>query len=124
VNHFTKLTILVGGRHAKEPRLCVGLGMGRGRLVQPAVSARGGEMAKKNRSFPFSRSAKSLQENASNAGAAAGASYTLVGAIILLGGIGYAVDRWQGSAPWGLLIGLMLGIVVGFYELVKTFRPR
>jgi len=81
-------------------------------------------MVKKNRSFPFSRSAKSLQENASNAGAAAGASYTLVGAIILLGGIGYAVDRWQGSAPWGLLIGLMLGIVVGFYELVKTFWPR
>ena len=81
-------------------------------------------MAKKNRSFSFSRSAKSLQENASNAGSAAGASYTLVGAIIMLGGIGYAVDRWQGSAPWGLLIGLMLGIVVGFYELVKTFGPR
>jgi ATP synthase protein I len=81
-------------------------------------------MAKKNRSFPFSRSAKSLQENASNAGAAAGASYTLVGAIILLGGIGYAVDKWQGSAPWGSLIGLILGIVVGFYELVKTFWPR
>ena len=81
-------------------------------------------MAKKNRSFPFSRSAKSLQENASNASAAAGASYTLVGAIILLGGIGYAVDRWQGSGPWGLLIGLMLGIIVGFYELVKTFGPR
>lgn len=81
-------------------------------------------MANKNRGFPFSRSAKSLQENASNAGAAAGASYTLVGAVILLGGIGYAVDRWQGSAPWGLLIGLMLGIVVGFYELVKTFGRR
>lgn len=81
-------------------------------------------MANKNRSFPFSRSAKSLQENASNAGAAAGASYTLVGAVILLGGIGYTVDRWQGSAPWGLLIGLMLGIVVGFYELVKTFGRR
>ena len=81
-------------------------------------------MAKKNHSFPFSRSAKSLQENASNAGAAAAASYTLVGSIILLGGIGYAVDKWQGSAPWGLLIGLTLGIVVGFYELVKTFWPR
>ena len=48
----------------------------------------GVEMAKKNRSFSFSRSAKSLQENASNAGAAAGASYTLVGGILLLGGIG------------------------------------
>ena len=95
-----------------------------GRASGPHSCVRGGEMPNKNRSFPFSRSAKSLQENASNAGVAAGASYTLVGGIILLGGIGYAVDKWQGSAPWGLLIGLMLGIVVGFYELVKTFRPR
>ena len=81
-------------------------------------------MAKKNRSFSFSRSAKSLQDNASNAGAAAGASYTLVGGIILLGGIGYAVDRWWGTAPWGLVIGLALGIVVGFYELIRTAWPR
>ena len=78
------------------------------------------EMAKKNRSFSFSRSTKSLQENASNAGAVAGASYTLVGGIILLGGIGYAVDRWWGTAPWGLVIGLALGIVVGFYEIIRV----
>ena len=50
----------------------------------------------------------------------AGASYTLVGGIILLGGIGYAVDRWWGSSPWGLVIGLALGIVVGFYEIVRV----
>ena len=81
-------------------------------------------MAKKNRSFSFSRSAKSLQDNASNAGAAAGASYTLVGGIILLGGLGYLLDKWQGTGPWGLVIGLALGIIVGFYELVKTTTPR
>ncbi len=50
-------------------------------------------MAKKNRDFSYSRSAKSLQDNASRAGAAAGASYTLVGAILVFGGIGYAVDK-------------------------------
>jgi len=77
-------------------------------------------MAKKNRSFSFSRSAKSLQDNATNAGAAAGASYTLVGGIILFGGLGYLLDKWQGTGPWGLVIGLALGIIVGFYELVKT----
>jgi len=86
--------------------------------------AHDGEMAKKSSGFSYSRSAKSLQDNAENAGAAAGASYTLVGAIIVLGGIGYAVDRWQGSAPWGLMVGLALGIIVGFYELVKTAWPR
>ncbi len=75
-------------------------------------------------SSSFARSAKSLQENVTRAGPAAAAGYTLVGAIILLGGIGYAVDYFQGTGPWGLLIGLGVGIVVGFYELVKMmWRP-
>ncbi len=79
-------------------------------------------MAKSKRSWPFSfaRSAQSLQDNATRAAPAASASYTLIGAILLLGGIGYAVDVWQGTAPWGALVGLMAGVVVGFYELVKT----
>ena len=77
-------------------------------------------MAKPNRPFPFARSAKSLQDNVTRAGPAASASYTLIGAIVLLGGIGYAVDYWRGTAPWGLLVGLLTGIVVGFYELMKT----
>jgi len=81
-------------------------------------------MAKKNRGFSLSRSAKSLQDSASSAGPAAGASYTLVGGILVLGGIGYAVDKWWGTAPWGLVIGLVLGIVVGFYDLVKTAWRR
>ncbi len=65
-------------------------------------------------------SARQFQENAERAGPAAGASYTLIGSIIVLGGIGYAIDRWQGTAPWCLLGGLLLGIVVGFYELAKS----
>ena len=81
-------------------------------------------MAKKNRSFSYSRSAKSLQENAEQAGSAAGASYTLVGGILVLGGIGYAVDHWRGTSPWGLIIGLVLGVVVGFYDLVKSTWHR
>jgi F0F1-type ATP synthase assembly protein I len=77
-------------------------------------------MAKAKRPFSFARSAKSLQDNAARAAPAASASYTLIGAIILLGGIGYAVDVWQGTSPWGVFVGLVAGVVVGFYELVKT----
>ena len=77
-------------------------------------------MAKRDRPFSFAKSAKSLQDTVAQSGPAASASYTLIGAIILLGGIGYAVDMWRGTAPWGLLIGLLFGLVVGFYELVKT----
>ena len=33
---------------------------------------------------------------------------------------------WRGTSPWFLLTGLILGVVVGFWELVKTvfFKPR
>jgi F0F1-type ATP synthase assembly protein I len=69
---------------------------------------------------PFlARSMKFLQENLRRSGPAVTAGYTLIGAILLLGAIGYAVDSWKGTSPWFLLTGLLLGMVVGFYELVK-----
>jgi F0F1-type ATP synthase assembly protein I len=77
-------------------------------------------MANKDGESPLARSAKALQHTAEHAGPAAGAGYTLIGAILLLGGIGYAVDRWSGTEPWFLVGGLLLGIVVGMYELAKT----
>jgi len=83
-----------------------------------------GEMPRKNRPFPFGRSFQFLEKNVSASGSAIAASYTLVGSILLLGGIGYLVDRWRGTAPWFLLAGLLLGMVVGFYELAKTVYRR
>jgi ATP synthase protein I len=80
-------------------------------------------MAKESR-FSLTRSIQVFQDNVSRAGPAAAASYSLIGAIVVLGGLGYAVDRWLGSQPWGVFVGLMLGLVVGFYELVKTVRGR
>ena len=68
----------------------------------------------------LARSFRYLQESVRRAGPAAAASYTLIGAILLLGGIGYAIDEWRGTSPWFLLGGLLLGLVVGFYELAKT----
>ncbi|PYS03468.1 MAG: F0F1 ATP synthase assembly protein I [Acidobacteria bacterium] len=66
------------------------------------------------------RAAKSFQENVTRAGPVALASYTLIGAILVLGGIGYVMDRWLGTSPWFLLGGLLVGLVVGFYELAKA----
>ena len=77
-------------------------------------------MADKDQDPFLARAAKALQDNAEQAGPAAGAGYSLIGAIMLLGVIGYAVDRWRGTSPWFLVGGLMLGIAVGMYELAKT----
>lgn len=77
-------------------------------------------MARKSQESGFTRATRAFQANVASAGPVAAASYTLVGGIILLGGIGYAVDRWRGTGPWGVVIGLALGILVGFYELIKA----
>lgn len=66
------------------------------------------------------RAARSFQESIIQAGPVAQASYTLIGAILVLGGIGYALDIWRGSGHWFLLGGLLLGLIVGFYELAKA----
>jgi F0F1-type ATP synthase assembly protein I len=68
----------------------------------------------------LARSTRALQKSAEQAGSAAGAGYTLIGAILLLGGIGYAFDVWRATSHWGLVTGLILGVVVGMYELAKT----
>ena len=73
----------------------------------------------------LARSFRYLQDSLRRSGPAAAASYALIGAILLFGGIGYAIDEWRGTSPWFLLGGLLLGLLVGFYELAKTvFRAR
>jgi F0F1-type ATP synthase assembly protein I len=68
----------------------------------------------------LARQVGAFQDVVQRAGPAAAAGYSLIGALLLLGGIGYALDRWLGTSPWCLLGGLILGIIVGFYELAKT----
>ena len=74
---------------------------------------------------PFlQRSLQAFQDNVRRSGPAAAASYGLIGAIILFGGIGYAIDAWRDTSPAFLLGGLALGIIVGFYELAKAVWRR
>lgn len=77
-------------------------------------------MPKDDRGLFLQRSLEQFQKTVVHAGPAAAASYTLVGAIILFGGIGYAVDGWLGTAPWLLVTALVLGIIVGFLNLART----
>jgi F0F1-type ATP synthase assembly protein I len=49
-------------------------------------------------------------------------SYGVVGAILVCGGLGYALDRWLDSSPWALLVGLLLGLGIGFANLALGLR--
>lgn len=76
----------------------------------------------RNRSW--GRSFRSLNQSILNAGPAAMASYSLIGSILALTGLGYAIDAWRGTFPWFLVGGLVLGLVVGFYQLARTLWRR
>jgi F0F1-type ATP synthase assembly protein I len=65
-----------------------------------------------------------LQKIIRQSGPAMGASYTLIGAILILGTIGYFIDKWQDSSPLFLILGLVIGIVVGFYEIAKIIWAK
>ena len=73
-----------------------------------------------NGESPLVKSTRAFQRTAEQAAPAAGAGYTIIGAIIVCGAIGYAIDYWGGTSPWGLVSGLIFGVVVGMWELAKT----
>ena len=66
------------------------------------------------------KSLQQFQRFVRQAGPAATAAYTLMASVLLLGGSGYLIDQYFDSSPTGLLIGLGLGLVIGFYELGKS----
>jgi len=70
------------------------------------------------------RSLEVVHATVQRGGPAAAASYALIGAILLCGGLGYAFDEWAGMSPWGLLTGLAVGLVVGFYQLALMVWRR
>jgi len=65
-----------------------------------------------------------LQKIIKQSGPEMGASYTLVGSVIILGAIGYFIDKWQNTSPIFLIAGLLVGIIVGFYEIAKIIWTK
>ena len=46
-------------------------------------------------------------------------SYSILGSLALFGGGGYWLDRLRDNQNYWLIIGLILGVIVGLYELSK-----
>jgi ATP synthase protein I len=53
-------------------------------------------------------------------GSLSGVGLTLVISTVLGFWGGYVLDRWLGSAPWLMLVGLLLGIASGFVNLFRA----
>ena len=52
------------------------------------------------------------------------ASYSVLGALAFFGFGGYWLDRYRGNESFWLIIGLLLGVVVGLYELAKYILKK
>jgi len=67
---------------------------------------------------------KEARDMTLKAGLAMELPFTLVGAAVVGGAIGYFLDKWLHTAPWMLIIFGGLGFAGGVSEVVRRLRPR
>ena len=61
-----------------------------------------------------------FQKTLKKSGAASLSSYSLLASILLGVLVGWYFDEKNSSSPFGVLIGLFIGLCVGFYQLAKS----
>ena len=59
------------------------------------------------------------QEANRKSGLAYGAALTLFASVVSLGGVGWLLDRWLGTKPYLLVVGIVLGVAIGFYQFIR-----
>lgn len=69
------------------------------------------------------KSAKSAQEpeiDENKSGWAVGVNYasSFVGSVVVAGGIGYSIDLFAHTKPWGLMAGIIIGFIAGTRSIV------
>jgi ATP synthase protein I len=47
-------------------------------------------------------------------------SSELVAGVLVGAGLGWAIDRWLGTSPWGLIVLLLLGFAAGVLNVMRT----
>lgn len=53
-------------------------------------------------------------------GALSSVGIALVVAVVIGTALGYGVDRWFGTSPWGFLVGFIVGVAAGIRSLFHT----
>jgi ATP synthase protein I len=52
-------------------------------------------------------------------GIAYAAAFTLFMSVAVMTGVGWLFDRWFGTRPWLLVVGLTLGAIAGFFQFIR-----
>jgi ATP synthase protein I len=59
------------------------------------------------------------QNENQKSGIAYAAAITLFVTVLTFLGLGLLLDRWLGTSPWLLVLGIVLGSALGLYEFVR-----
>ena len=59
------------------------------------------------------------QDENRKSGFAYAAGITLFASVVSFCGAGYLLDRWLGTEPWLLVVGIVLGSALGLFEFVR-----
>ena len=59
------------------------------------------------------------EETNRKSGIAYAAALALFSSVVSLCGAGWLLDRWLGTKPWLLVLGVVLGATVGFYQFIR-----
>ena len=59
------------------------------------------------------------QEANRKSGIAYGAALMLFSSVVAFCGAGWLADRWLGTKPWLLVLGIVVGAIAGFYQFIR-----
>jgi ATP synthase protein I len=51
-------------------------------------------------------------------------SSELVAGVLVGAGLGFLIDRWLGTSPWGLTVFLLLGFAAGVLNVARSARAE
>ena len=77
------------------------------------------EQDKKDGFYQPDSQPESEAESNRKSGLAYGAVTALIASILIFMGIGWAIDKYLNTSPWGIVVGIILGAIVGFYQFVR-----
>ena len=77
-----------------------------------------------NDSPKLSKSQKVIREMTRESALAMELPFTIVGAIVLAGFLGYLADKWLHTWPWLTIVAGGLGFAGSLTDIARRYRPR
>ncbi len=72
----------------------------------------------------LSKSEKVIRDMTRQSALAMELPFTIVGAILLAGFLGFLADKWLHTSPWLTIVGGALGFASSLVDIVRRYRPQ